>query len=111
MKAIVYTKYGSPDVLHLEKVEKPAPGDDEVLVKIHAAAANPLDWHFMRAKPFFMRLISGLLKPKNKILGADIAGQVEGLAQTLNSLRQVMRSTVTYPEVVLPSMCVSLKIN
>ncbi len=77
MKAIVYTKYGSPDVLQLEEVEKPAPGDDEVLVKIHAAAANPLDWHFMRASPFFMRFISGLLKPKNKILGADIAGKVE----------------------------------
>jgi NADPH:quinone reductase-like Zn-dependent oxidoreductase len=77
MKAIVYTKYGPPDVLRLEEVEKPVPGDDDVLVKIHAAAANPLDWHFMRATPFFIRFISGLLKPKNKILGADIAGQVE----------------------------------
>jgi NADPH:quinone reductase-like Zn-dependent oxidoreductase len=77
MKAIVYHKYGSPDVLHLEEVEKPTPKDNEVLVKVHAASANPLDWHFMRAAPFFMRFISGLLKPKNKILGADIAGQVE----------------------------------
>jgi len=63
MKAIIYTEYGSPDVLHLEEVEKPTPRDDEVLVKIHAAAVNPLDWHFMRAAPFFIRFISGLLKP------------------------------------------------
>ena len=66
MKAIVYTRYGSPDVLQLEEVEKPAPGDDEVLVKIHAAAANPLDWHYMRAAPIFMRFISGILKPKKQ---------------------------------------------
>ena len=79
MKAIVYTKYGPPDVLQLKEVQKPAPGDDEVLVKIHAAATNPLDWHFMRAAPFIMRFFSGLLKPKNKILGADIAGQVEAV--------------------------------
>jgi NADPH:quinone reductase-like Zn-dependent oxidoreductase len=79
MKAIVYTKYGPPDVLQLKEVQKPAPGDNEVLVKIHAAATNPLDWHFMRAAPFIMRFFSGLLKPKNKILGADIAGQVEAV--------------------------------
>ena len=87
MKAIVYTKYGSADVLQLEEVEKPAPGDDEVLVKIRAAAANPLDWHFMRATPFFMRFISGLLKPKNKILGADIAGQVEAVGKNVKQFR------------------------
>jgi NADPH:quinone reductase-like Zn-dependent oxidoreductase len=85
MKAIVYTKYGSPDVLQLEEVEKPTPKDNEVLVRILAAAANPLDWHFMRAAPFVMRFISGLLKPKNKILGADIAGQVEAVG--LNALQ------------------------
>jgi NADPH:quinone reductase-like Zn-dependent oxidoreductase len=77
MKAIVYEKYGPPDVLQLKEVEKPAPRDNEVLVKIHAASTNPLDWHYMRAAPFFMRFVSGLLKPKNKFLGADIAGQVE----------------------------------
>ena len=79
MKAIVYTKYGPPDVLQLKEVPKPVLGDDEVLVKIHAAAMNPLDWHFMRASPFIIRFISGLLKPKNQILGADIAGQVEAV--------------------------------
>ena len=87
MKAIVYTKYGPPDVLQLKEVQKPAPGDDEVLVKIHAAAANPLDWHFMRAAPFIMRFFSWLLKPKNKILGADIAGQVEAVGTNVKQFQ------------------------
>ncbi len=79
MKAIVYTQYGPPDVLRLEEVGKPSPNDDEVLIKIRAAAANPLDWHFMRASPVFVRFFTGLLKPKVTILGADIAGQVEAV--------------------------------
>ncbi len=60
MKALVYTKYGSPDVLQLKEVQKSAPRDDEVLVKIHAAAANPLDWHFMRASPSFLSYLKYL---------------------------------------------------
>ncbi len=76
MKAIIYQKYGSPDVLELNDVEKPVPSDDEVLVKVYAAAANPLDWHFMRGAPFLVRLTNGLFKPKNTLLGADIAGRV-----------------------------------
>ena len=87
MQAIVYTKYGSPDVLQLNEVPKPVPGDDEMLVKIHAASANPLDWRFMRAAPFFMRFFSGLLKPKNKILGADIAGQVEAVGTNVKQFQ------------------------
>ena len=87
VKAIVYTKYGSPDVLELKEVEKPTPKEDEVLVKIHAAAANPLDWHYMRATPFVMRFVSGLLKPKNKILGADIAGQVEAVGTNVKQFQ------------------------
>jgi NADPH:quinone reductase-like Zn-dependent oxidoreductase len=80
MKAIVYTKYGSPDVLQLEYVEKPVPKDNEVLVKVHAASANPLDWHLLRGKPFLVRLmVGGLLKPKHTILGSDIAGRVEAI--------------------------------
>ena len=87
MKAIVYTKYGSPDVLELEEVEKPAPKDNEVLIKVRAASVNPLDWHFMRGKPLFMRLMgAGLLKPKNKILGVDIAGRVETVGRTVKQL-------------------------
>ncbi|ESA33808.1 nadph:quinone reductase [Leptolyngbya sp. Heron Island J] len=89
MKAIVYTKYGSPDVLQLKEVQKPTPKDDEVLVKIHAAAANPLDWHFMRASPFIIRSISGLLKPnpQNRMLGADIAGQVEAVGPNVKQFK------------------------
>jgi NADPH:quinone reductase-like Zn-dependent oxidoreductase len=79
MKAIVYTEYGSPDVLQLENVERPASKEDEVLVKVHAASANPADWHLMRAEPFLARLANGLLKPKNTKLGADLAGRVEAV--------------------------------
>jgi NADPH:quinone reductase-like Zn-dependent oxidoreductase len=82
MKAIVYTKYGSPDVLQLKEVEKPVPKDNEVLVKIVAASANPLDWHSMRGKPFFIRFESGFPKPKNTLLGADIAGRVEAVGSS-----------------------------
>jgi NADPH:quinone reductase-like Zn-dependent oxidoreductase len=78
MKAIVYTRYGPPDVLHLEEIERPVPKDDEVLVRVHAASVNAYDWHMMRAKPFLVRLMGvGFLRPKNRILGADMAGRVE----------------------------------
>lgn len=81
MKAIVYTTYGSPDVLHLNDVATPTPKDDEVLVRVHAASANPLDWHLMRAEPFLARFENGLLKPKNTKLGADVAGRVEAVGR------------------------------
>lgn len=83
MKAIVYERYGSPDVLQFTDVATPTPKADEVLVKIFAAAANPLDWHIMRAKPFLVRLGNGLLKPKNTRLGADIAGRVEAVGSSV----------------------------
>ena len=80
MKAIVYYKYGSPDVLKLEEVEKPTPKDAEVLVKIHAASVNAYDWHFLTADIFLIRLMDGgLLRPKNTRLGGDIAGRVEAV--------------------------------
>jgi NADPH:quinone reductase-like Zn-dependent oxidoreductase len=80
MKAIVYEKYGSPDVLQLKDVEKPAPKDDEVLIKIYAASVNAYDWHFLTADIFLIRLMGGaLLKPKYTRLGADIAGRVEAV--------------------------------
>jgi NADPH:quinone reductase-like Zn-dependent oxidoreductase len=81
MKAIVYRRYGPPDVLQLEAVPKPVPGDKEVLVRVHAASANPADWHVMRADPAFIRLMAGLRKPKFRILGADIAGRVEAIGK------------------------------
>jgi NADPH:quinone reductase-like Zn-dependent oxidoreductase len=80
LKAIVYTKFGSPDVLQLKEVEKPIPKDNDILIKVHAASANAYDWRHLRADPFLIRLMgAGLLKPKHKILGADMAGQVEAL--------------------------------
>jgi NADPH:quinone reductase-like Zn-dependent oxidoreductase len=80
MKAIVCTKYGSPDVLQFREVVKPAPQEDEVLIQIHAASLNSRDLRMLRAKPLFMRLTpGGLFRPKNKILGADVAGQVEAI--------------------------------
>jgi len=76
MKAIVYTKYGSPEVLQLKEVEKPTPRDNEVLIKVHAASVNRSDWEGLRGKPLYAR-IGGLLKPRHQILGSDIAGRVE----------------------------------
>ena len=87
MKAIVYHNYGSPDVLELEEVQKPTAKDDEVLVKVHAASVNPLDWHLLRATPFFARLLVGLLKPKRKILGADLAGRVEAVGRNVTQFQ------------------------
>ena len=88
MKAIVCTKYGSPDVLQLQEVEKPAPKDDEVLIRIHAASVNSRDWRMMRAKPFFIRLVpGGFLQPKNKILGGDVAGRVESTGKDVKQFK------------------------
>ena len=88
MKAIVYTRYGSTDVLKLEEIPKPTPGDNEVLVKVYAASANAADWHMMRGKPFLIRLmVGGLLKPKNKILGTDIAGRVETVGRNVKQFQ------------------------
>jgi NADPH:quinone reductase-like Zn-dependent oxidoreductase len=85
MKAIVYEKYGPPEVLHLQEVAIPAPKDDEVLIKMYTASVNSRDWRLMRANPFFLRFLQGFLKPKNPILGADISGQVETIG---NNVRQ-----------------------
>jgi len=88
MKAIVCPKYGSPDVLQLQEVAKPAPKDDEVLIRIHAASINSRDWRLMRANPFFIRLVpGGFLQPKNKILGADVAGRVEAIGSNVKQFK------------------------
>lgn len=88
MKAVVRQKYGSPDVLELKEVEKPTPDDGQVLVKVRAASVNAYDWHMLRAKPFLVRISgAGLLRPKNKMLGADIAGQVEAVGRNVTQFR------------------------
>jgi NADPH:quinone reductase-like Zn-dependent oxidoreductase len=80
MKAMICPKYGSPDVLQLREVVKPVPQEDEVLIQIHAASLNSRDLRMLRANPFFMRLMpGGLFRPKNKILGSDVAGRVEAI--------------------------------
>ena len=88
MKAIVCTKYGSPEVLQLREVAKPSPKDDEVLIKIHAASINSRDWRMMRANPFFIRLVpGGFLQPKNKILGADVSGRIEAVGSSVKQFK------------------------
>ena len=87
MKAIVYTKYGTPDVLHLKEVEKPTPRENEVLVKIQASSVNAADWHLLTADIFLVRLNMGLLKPKNMILGCDIAGLVEAVGKDVRQFK------------------------
>ncbi|NOQ22317.1 MAG: zinc-binding dehydrogenase [Candidatus Aegiribacteria sp.] len=88
MKAIVYTKYGSPDVLQLKDVEQPTPKDDEVLIKIRAASVNAYDWHFLTADIFLIRLMGGgLLKPKDSRLGVDVAGRIETVGRNVKQFQ------------------------
>jgi NADPH:quinone reductase-like Zn-dependent oxidoreductase len=88
MKAIVYHNYGSPDVLRLEDIPKPIPGDDEVLVKVHAVSINSWDWDMLTGKPFEYRFFSGLLKPKStKLHGCDIAGQIEAVGKNVKHFK------------------------
>ncbi len=87
MKAVRYYCYGSTDVLEYDDVEKPSPAADEVLIKIHSAAVNPLDWHFMRGTPYFMRLMSGLGKPADTGLGVDLAGTVEAVGNNVTRFK------------------------
>ena len=79
MKAMVYHEYGPPDVLELQEIEKPLAKDDQVLVQVHAASVNWLDYHFLTGTPFLARILAGLLKPKNNVLGIDVAGRVEAV--------------------------------
>src|SRR6266498_1685772 len=86
MKAIVYYKYGSPDVLRLENVEMPTPKDNEVLIKVQAVSVNRSDWEGLRGKPLYAR-IGGLIKPNNKILGSDVAGTVEAVGKDVKQFK------------------------
>jgi len=87
MKAAVYTRYGSPDVVQIKDIEKPSPKDNQALIKIRAAAVNPLDWHFMRGEPYVVRLMTGLRKPKITRLGVDVAGQVEAVGKSVTQFK------------------------
>src|SRR5512140_3306339 len=87
MKAIVYTKYGTPDVLQIQEVVKPTPKDNEVLVKVLATSINAADWHLLTADIFLVRLNAGLLKPKHTILGCDIAGRVEAVGSNVKQFK------------------------
>jgi NADPH:quinone reductase-like Zn-dependent oxidoreductase len=88
MKAIICPRYGSPDVLKLREVAKPVPQEEEVLIQIHSASLNSRDVRMLRAKPIFMRLMpGGLFRPKNKILGADVAGRVEAIGSNVKQVK------------------------
>ena len=83
MKAIAFTKYGSPDFLEVKEINTPTPNDDEVLIKVHAASINSWDYELLRGKPFANRAMFGLLRPKIKTLGADIAGKVVAIGKNI----------------------------
>ncbi len=87
MKAVVYYNYGPPDVLKCEEIEKPAAGDNEVLIRVRAASVNPIDWHLMRGTPYIVRIMAGLRKPKVTRLGVDVAGQVEAVGGNVTQFK------------------------
>ncbi len=87
MKAVVFTEYGPPDVLRLKEVDKPAPQDSEALVEVHAASVNSWDWELLRGTPFANRMMFGLLKPRIRILGCDIAGRVEAVGKNVRKFK------------------------
>jgi NADPH:quinone reductase-like Zn-dependent oxidoreductase len=87
MKAIVFRCYGSPDVLKFEDIEKPTAADDQVLIKVHAASVNPLDWHYMRGTPYLVRMDAGFGKPEDPRLGVDFAGTVEAVGKNVKRFK------------------------
>src|SRR5688572_21742817 len=87
MKGLVAHCYGAPEVLQLEQVAKPTPNDDQLLVKVHAAALNPVDWHAMRGSPYIMRLQSGLGAPKDQRVGVDFAGTVQAVGKSVTRFK------------------------
>jgi len=88
MDAVVCKKFGPPEILQFQKVEKPTPKDDQVLVKVHAASINAYDWHMLEGKPFLTRLMGGgLLRPKNAVPGRDLAGRVEAVGSAVNDFQ------------------------
>ncbi|MDX6400029.1 MAG: hypothetical protein QOF27_635 [Gaiellaceae bacterium] len=87
MKAIVNHEYGSPADLKLQEIDKPAVGEDSVLVRVRAASVNPYDWHILRGLPYFVRLSEGLRRPKHPVPGVDVAGQVEAVGENVTRFK------------------------
>jgi NADPH:quinone reductase-like Zn-dependent oxidoreductase len=87
MKAVVHRCYGSPDVVRYEDIAKPVPADDEVLVKVHAASVNPLDWHYLEGTPYMVRLDAGIGKPADPRLGVDFSGTVEAVGKSVTRFK------------------------
>jgi NADPH:quinone reductase-like Zn-dependent oxidoreductase len=87
MKAMVYEKYGSPDVLELREIDRPPLTDDGVLVHVRAASVNPFDWHMLTGTPYLARVQAGLLKPKSQVLGVDFAGTVEAVGKDVTAFQ------------------------
>jgi NADPH:quinone reductase-like Zn-dependent oxidoreductase len=88
MKAVVYTKFGPPDVLEIRDIKKPVPNDDQVLVKVRAASVNPYDWHLIRGTPYIMRaMMAGLRKPRDPRVGVDYAGTVEAIGKNVTQFK------------------------
>jgi NADPH:quinone reductase-like Zn-dependent oxidoreductase len=87
MRAVVQDRYGPPEVLNVKDIDKPVAAANEVLLRVHAAALNPLDWHNLRGLPYPLRLGSGLLRPKSRVLGIDVAGRVEAVGKDVTQFR------------------------
>jgi NADPH:quinone reductase-like Zn-dependent oxidoreductase len=111
MRAVIYEKYGSPEVLELREIDKPSVADDEILVKVHAASIQQTDIRFRTGTPFLARVLGGMFKPKNQILGCDYSGIVEATGKNINEYDvgyevygQLDRRTGTHAEYINVSM-------
>ena len=110
MKAILFPKYGPPDVLQLTEVEKPTPNENQVLIKVIAASANPLDWHRMRGEPLLARMGTAFASPRTKGWARTSPGRWKQLAKVSRSFSRAMRYSESV-RAVLPSMRWLAKVN
>ncbi len=111
MKGITYRCYGSPDVLRYEDIPKPTAADDEVLVKVHAASVNPLDWHYMEGTPYMVRMDAGFGKPQNPRLGVDFAGTVEAVGRNVTRASSPVTKCSAGNSARLPSTYLSTRVG
>ena len=87
MKAMVYERYGGPEVLEAREVEKPELADEGMLVRVHAASVNPYDWHMLTGTPYLARLSAGLRRPRNPLLGGDFSGTVDAVGTAVDGFQ------------------------